>query len=223
MCMRRDPFSHGLTANVVCMFVFKMLPFSPHLHGDGDGCIFNSIHSVTHFLIVFGIRKCHSRADRQLKGFAFLQYNMLQWFTSLMSTFWFHLPDQVREELNRVIGNRQVQVEDRKHLPFTDAVIHEIQRLCVVVPMGLPHRVNQDITFQGYFIKKVRVNNDYPSIQTSVTLVCPSILPTSAHESKFGIQDFPLLSDTYFFLGDSNVFLGQMVLMPSAPHTISKS
>uniref|UniRef100_A0A673CFA7 Cytochrome P450 2K1-like n=1 Tax=Sphaeramia orbicularis TaxID=375764 RepID=A0A673CFA7_9TELE len=62
--------------------------------------------------------------------------------------------DQVQEEISRVIGTRQVQVEDRKNLPFTDAVIHETQRLANIVPMALPHKTSEDVTFQGYFIKK---------------------------------------------------------------------
>lgn len=66
-----------------------------------------------------------------------------------------HLKDQVQEELKRVIGDRQVQVADRKSLPFTDAVIHETQRLASIVPTALPHRTSKDITFHGYFIKKV--------------------------------------------------------------------
>ncbi|KAK7906669.1 hypothetical protein WMY93_015281 [Mugilogobius chulae] len=62
--------------------------------------------------------------------------------------------DQVRDEITRVIGAREVQLEDRKDLPFTDAVIHETQRLANIVPMAIPHRTSQDITFQGHFIKK---------------------------------------------------------------------
>ncbi|XP_076612270.1 cytochrome P450 2K1-like [Chaetodon auriga] len=64
------------------------------------------------------------------------------------------IQDQVQEELSRVIGSRQVQVEDRKYLPFTDAVIHESQRMANIGPVALPHRTSQDVTFQGYFIKK---------------------------------------------------------------------
>ncbi|XP_047428367.1 cytochrome P450 2K1-like isoform X2 [Mugil cephalus] len=64
------------------------------------------------------------------------------------------LSDQVQEELSRVVGSRPVQVEDRKNLPFTDAVIHETQRLANIVPMAIPHRTSRDVTFQGYFIKE---------------------------------------------------------------------
>ncbi|XP_041831592.1 cytochrome P450 2K1-like [Melanotaenia boesemani] len=61
---------------------------------------------------------------------------------------------RVQEELNRLIGGRQVQVEDRQRLPFTNAVIHETQRLANLVPLSLLHRTSQDVTFQGHFIKK---------------------------------------------------------------------
>ncbi|XP_061668845.1 cytochrome P450 2K1-like isoform X2 [Syngnathoides biaculeatus] len=77
----------------------------------------------------------------------------LRWALLFMAKYP-HIQDKVHEELNRVVGDRQVQVEDRKNLPFTDAVIHETQRLGDIVPMALPHRTSQDITFQGYFIKK---------------------------------------------------------------------
>ncbi|XP_028996278.1 cytochrome P450 2K1-like [Betta splendens] len=64
------------------------------------------------------------------------------------------IQDRVQEEISRVIGGRQVQVEDRRNLPFTDAVIHETLRLANIVPTAAPHRTSQDVTFQGYFIKK---------------------------------------------------------------------
>ncbi|XP_070704955.1 cytochrome P450 2K1-like isoform X1 [Pempheris klunzingeri] len=64
------------------------------------------------------------------------------------------IQERVQEELSRVVGSRQVQLEDRRNLPFTDAVIHETQRLANIVPMALPHKTSQDVTFQGHFIKK---------------------------------------------------------------------
>ncbi|XP_062266921.1 cytochrome P450 2K1-like isoform X2 [Platichthys flesus] len=77
----------------------------------------------------------------------------LRWGLLLMAKYP-KIQDQVQEELSRVIGSRQVQVEDRKNLPFIDAVIHETQRLANIVPMALPHKTSQDVTFQGHFIKK---------------------------------------------------------------------
>ncbi|XP_055005557.1 cytochrome P450 2K1-like [Boleophthalmus pectinirostris] len=77
----------------------------------------------------------------------------LRWAFLLMAKFP-HVQDQVREEIFRVIGSRQVQTEDRRDLPFTDAVIHETQRFGNIAPVSLPHKTSRDITFQGHFIKK---------------------------------------------------------------------
>ncbi|KAL0993448.1 hypothetical protein UPYG_G00108030 [Umbra pygmaea] len=77
----------------------------------------------------------------------------LRWGLLLMAKYP-HIQDQVQEEISRVIGDRQVLVEDRKDLPYTDAVIHETQRLANIVPMSIPHTTSRDVTFQGYFIKK---------------------------------------------------------------------
>nr|XP_046270083.1 cytochrome P450 2K1-like [Scatophagus argus] len=63
------------------------------------------------------------------------------------------IQDLVQEELSRVVGSRQIQVEDRKNLPYTDAVIHEIQRMISIVP-SIARCASQDATLQGYFIKK---------------------------------------------------------------------
>lgn len=65
------------------------------------------------------------------------------------------IQEKVREELSSVVGDHQVQFKDRPELPFTNAVIHETQRLTAVAALGLPHRTSQDITFRGHFIKKV--------------------------------------------------------------------
>uniref|UniRef100_A0A8C6TD67 Cytochrome P450 2K1-like n=1 Tax=Neogobius melanostomus TaxID=47308 RepID=A0A8C6TD67_9GOBI len=64
-----------------------------------------------------------------------------------------HIQNQVHDELNSVVGSRQICVEDRKNLPYTDAVIHETQRLANI-PLSIPHKTSRDVTFQGYFIKK---------------------------------------------------------------------
>ncbi|XP_071329721.1 cytochrome P450 2K1-like [Trachinotus anak] len=77
----------------------------------------------------------------------------LRWGLLLMAKYP-HIQDQVQEELSRVLGSRPVRVEDRKNMPYTDAVIHETQRLANIVPMSIPHRTSRDITFQGYFIKE---------------------------------------------------------------------
>ncbi|KAM9456705.1 cytochrome P450 2K4-like [Clarias gariepinus] len=77
----------------------------------------------------------------------------LRWGMLLMAKYP-HIQDQVQEEIDRVIGGRQPVVEDRKNLPYTDAVVHEIQRLANIVPMSLPHTTSCDVHFNDFFIKK---------------------------------------------------------------------
>ncbi|KAI5097553.1 cytochrome P450 2K1-like, partial [Silurus meridionalis] len=77
----------------------------------------------------------------------------LRWCLLLMAKYPQN-QDHVQEEIDRVIGGRQPVVEDRKKLPYTDAVIHETQRLANIVPMSLPHTTSCDVKFQGFTIKK---------------------------------------------------------------------
>ncbi|KAL7849983.1 hypothetical protein SRHO_G00193320, partial [Serrasalmus rhombeus] len=77
----------------------------------------------------------------------------LRWGLLLMAKYP-HVQDRVQEEIDSVAGGRQIVMEDKKNLPYTDAVIHEIQRLANIVPMSLPHTTACDVHFQGYFIKK---------------------------------------------------------------------
>ncbi|KAF4019115.1 hypothetical protein G4228_010817 [Cervus hanglu yarkandensis] len=62
---------------------------------------------------------------------------------------------KVQEEIDRVIGRHWSPcMQDRSHMPYMDAVVHEIQRYVNLVPTGIPHAVTQDINFRNYLIPK---------------------------------------------------------------------
>ncbi|XP_062069845.1 cytochrome P450 2C18-like [Lepus europaeus] len=62
---------------------------------------------------------------------------------------------RVQEEIERVIGrHRSPCMQDRSHMPYTDAVIHEIQRYIDLVPTSLPRAATCDVKFRNYLIPK---------------------------------------------------------------------
>ncbi|XP_058154710.1 cytochrome P450 2C19-like [Dasypus novemcinctus] len=62
---------------------------------------------------------------------------------------------KVQEEIDHVVGrHRSPCMQDRNSMPYTDAVVHEIQRYIDLLPTSLPHAVTQDIKFRGYLIPK---------------------------------------------------------------------
>ncbi|KAM7008684.1 cytochrome P450 2U1 isoform 2-T2 [Tautogolabrus adspersus] len=56
------------------------------------------------------------------------------------------IQDRVQAEIDKVVGTHRVpSLTDKGSLPFTEATIMEVQRLTVVVPLGIPHMASETI------------------------------------------------------------------------------
>ncbi|KAL8173104.1 UNVERIFIED_CONTAM: hypothetical protein K2H54_040111 [Gekko kuhli] len=79
----------------------------------------------------------------------------LRWALLLMIKYP-EVQNKVQEEIAKVIGSAQPCTEHRSKLPYTEAVIHEVQRFANIVPLAIPHATTVDVTLKGYFIPKGR-------------------------------------------------------------------
>ncbi|XP_035390325.1 cytochrome P450 2M1-like isoform X2 [Electrophorus electricus] len=62
---------------------------------------------------------------------------------------------RVQKEIDVVVGpDRWPSLDDRQNLPYTDAVIHEIQRSMDLAPTAVPHKMLRDTEFNNYLIPK---------------------------------------------------------------------
>ncbi|XP_078503727.1 cytochrome P450 2K1-like [Lissotriton helveticus] len=61
---------------------------------------------------------------------------------------------KVQEEIDRVVGSKHLSIGHRKLMPYTDAVIHEVQRFGNIFPLDFPRETTVDINFKGYFLPK---------------------------------------------------------------------
>ncbi|KAM4661938.1 cytochrome P450 2A13-like [Discoglossus pictus] len=76
-------------------------------------------------------------------------------FAMLVMINYPQIQEQVQKEIDTVVGPyRLTGVADKVKMPYTNAVVHEIQRIANVTPMALPHKVTEDTSFRGFIIPK---------------------------------------------------------------------
>uniref|UniRef100_A0A8C5Q5T2 Cytochrome P450 n=1 Tax=Leptobrachium leishanense TaxID=445787 RepID=A0A8C5Q5T2_9ANUR len=91
---------------------------------------------------------------------------------------------KVHQEIDRIIGRDRIpKLQDRNEMPYTEAVICEIQRFIDLLPLGIPRRTTRDIEYRGYNIPKG--TNVFPML--SSVLKDPSCFQ---HPSEFHPQHF---------------------------------
>ncbi|KAM4641735.1 cytochrome P450 2F2-like [Discoglossus pictus] len=109
------------------------------------------------------------------------------------------IAEKVYREIDDVIGqNRSPSWEDKAHMPYTEAFIHEVQRFADVIPLALTHMLTKDTQIQDY---------TFPKGTTFIPFL------TSVHNDKSHFRN-PEKFDPGNFLDENGRFKKSDALMP---------
>lgn len=77
----------------------------------------------------------------------------LEWCLLYASVFP-EVQQKVQMEIDNVIGQRCPGIKDRGKMPYTEATILEVLRMCTIAPLGIPHATTNDVMLRDFFIPK---------------------------------------------------------------------
>ncbi|XP_062994255.1 cytochrome P450 2J2-like [Elgaria multicarinata webbii] len=73
----------------------------------------------------------------------------------LYMAFYPEIQAKVQTEIDSVIGESRLPVmDDRDRMPYTNAVVHEVQRISNIVPLNAPRMTTNDTTLAGFHLPK---------------------------------------------------------------------
>uniref|UniRef100_A0A3P8YC36 Cytochrome P450, family 2, subfamily X, polypeptide 9 n=1 Tax=Esox lucius TaxID=8010 RepID=A0A3P8YC36_ESOLU len=91
--------------------------------------------------------------DLQFAGTDTTSNTLLTAFLYLMTNP--KIQERCQQEIDMVLdGKEHASFEDRHRMPYTQAVIHEVQRIASIVPLSVFHRTTRDTELMGYSIPK---------------------------------------------------------------------
>ncbi|XP_035272684.1 cytochrome P450 2F2-like [Anguilla anguilla] len=112
--------------------------------------------------------------------------------------------ERCQKEIDEVLGEKeQASYEDRHKMPYTQAMIHETQRVADTVPLSVFHTTTKDIRLMGYDLPKG-------------TLIIPNLSSVLSEESQW---KFPHDFNPSNFLNDQGEFVKPDAFMPFSAGT----
>ncbi|XP_012588922.1 PREDICTED: cytochrome P450 2F5-like [Condylura cristata] len=109
---------------------------------------------------------------------------------------------KMQAELDSVVGRTHApSLEDRARLPYTNAVLHEIQRFISVLPLGLPRALTRNASLHGHLLPKG-------------TVMIPLLVSAHRDPTQFKSPD---CFNPANFLDDKGQFQSNDAFMPFAP------
>ncbi|XP_061100599.1 cytochrome P450 2F2-like isoform X2 [Conger conger] len=107
--------------------------------------------------------------------------------------------ERCQKEIDEVLGEKeQATFEDRHRMPYTQAMIHEIQRVADTAPLAVFHATTKDTRLMGYDIPKG-------------TIIIPNLSSVLSEETQW---KFPHEFNPSNFLNDEGEFVKPEAFMP---------